>query len=145
MRFLDISLMVLTAAGSYAAEDEVSASGRLEGKKVQFPAKGVAEGAKATIALLESCHDASDDTLPYTNADLEAARKEDHIRLVFAKPVEVTVLGNKHKVSEIVFTQPLNKGVFWLRTGANVVRCSKYEFQKQKAFEKWRDQAQPVE
>ncbi len=145
MRLLVISLFLFTAAGSPATEDEVTASGKLDGKKVQFPAKGVAEGAKATIALLESCHSASDDTLPYTAADLEAARKEDHIRLVFAKPVEVIVLGIKHKVLEIIFTQPLNKGVFWLRVGEKVIRCSKYEFQKQKAFEKWREQAQQVE
>jgi hypothetical protein len=34
------------------------------------------------------------------------------------------------KVSELVFTRPLNTGVFWLRCGDKVVRCSMYEFEK---------------
>ena len=133
------------ASDTVAIDDLPKASGMLDGKKVQFPAKGVAEGVKATVALLESCHSASDGTIAYTAADLKKAQQGDHVRLVFAKPITVTVLGAKIKVSELVFTQPLNTGVFWLRSGDRVMRCSKYEFEKQRRFEAWRNMAQPAD
>jgi hypothetical protein len=157
MRSVAISTMLLFAAiasgadappkasGTVAVDDLPKASGTLDGKKVQFPAKGVAEGVKATIGLLESCHAISDGTIAYTAADLKKAQQGDHVRLVFTKPITVTVLGNKIKVLELVFTQPLNTGVFWLRSGDKVVRCTKYEFEKQRRFEAWRNEAQPAD
>ena len=41
----------------------------------------------------------------------------------------------------MVLTQSLNTGVFWLRAGDRVVRCTKYEFKKEKDFVAWRNQA----
>ena len=64
---------------------------------------------------------------------------------VFGKPIAVTVLGNKFEVSELVFTQPLNTGVFWLRAGDKVVRCTKYEVEKEKDFVAWRNEARGAE
>jgi predicted metalloprotease with PDZ domain len=120
-----------------------TASGKLDGKKVKFPTKGVAEGVKATISLLESCHSVDGET--YTVADMKKAQHGDYVRFVFAKPITVTVLDKKIHVSELVFTQPLNTGVFWLRSGNKVVRCAKYESQKERRFEAWRRQAQPAD
>ena len=119
------------------------ATGTLAGKPVQFPVKGVADGVNATIALLESCSSLDADTL--TTADLKKAQQGDHIRLVFAKPVGFTVLGKKFEVSELVFTQPSNTGVFWLQAGDKVVRCTKFEFQKERLFNAWREQAQAAD
>jgi hypothetical protein len=144
MRWTLVGVLLFVTTACHAA-DEVTASGTLDGKKVQFPAKSVAEGVKATIALLESCHSISDGTIAYTVADVKNARQGDHVRLVFAKPVTVTVLRNKLKVSELVFTQPLNTGVFWLRCGNQVVRCTKYEYQKEKRFVAWRRQARAAD
>ena len=145
MRFTLVPIVLFVATVCHGADDEVKASGRLGGKKVQFPAKSVAEGVKATVGLLESCSSASDGTVAYTAADLKKAQEGDHVRLVFAKPITVTVLDNKIEVSELVFTQPLNTGVFWLRVGNDVVRCSKYRFEKERDFVAWRDQATVVE
>lgn len=127
------------------ADDTASATAILDGKKMRFPAGEIAAGIQATIALLESCHDLSDNTVKYTADDLKKAQKGDHVRLVFAKAVAVTVLGEKLKVSEVVFTQPLNTGVFWLRCGERVVRCTKYEFEKEKDFIAWRNKAKIAE
>jgi hypothetical protein len=77
----------------------------------------------------------------YTVADLKKAQKGDHVRLVFGKPVTVAVLHDKFKVSELVYSA----GVFWLRTGNNVVRCSKYEHEKWKPFEAWFRQLLPAD
>ena len=76
-----------------------------------------------------------------TIADLAAARKGDHVRFVFAKPLEVA--GGKLEVSEIVLTHPLSTGVFWLRSGNKVLRHTKFEFEKQAPFEAWRKTAIP--
>jgi hypothetical protein len=133
------------ASDTVANDDLPKACGRLDGKKVQFSAKGIAEGVKATVGLLESCHSASDGTIAYTAADLKKAQQGDHVRLVFAKPITVTVLEAKVPVSELVFTQPLNTGVFWLRSWDTVMRCSKFEFKKQRPFEEWRNTAQSAD
>src|SRR5258708_4247287 len=109
------------------------ASGTLDGTKVRFPAKSIAEGVKATITLLESCHSINDGTIPYTDADLKNAQQGDHVRLVFAKPFKV--FDGKVEVSELVFTQPMNTAVFWLRSGEKVGRYTKFEYQKGRAFE----------
>lgn len=119
------------------ANEAVTASGRLDGKKVTFPETSIPGGVKATVALLESCHDTS----PGTADELKKALERNHIRLTFAKPVTVKVGDEKLEVSDLVFTQPLNTGVFWLKVGDKVVRCTKYEFAKEKDFVAWRDQA----
>lgn len=120
-----------------SAEDTVKASATLEGKPMEFPEKGVAGGVKATTALLESGHDRSDGTL----ADLKKAQEGDHIRLLFAKPVTVTVGREKLEMTELVLTQPLHTGVFWLRVGDKIVRCTKYKFEKEQDFVTWRNEA----
>jgi hypothetical protein len=147
MRFTLI-LVFLVPTACPAADDPIKASGRLGGEKVKFPAKSLAEGVKATVELLESCclcEKDDNDANQYTVADLTKARKKDHIRFTFSKPITVTVLDNKFEVSELVFTQPLNTGVFWLRCGNNVVRCAKYEFRKEKRFETWRGEAEAAD
>ncbi|HKB01112.1 MAG TPA: Ig-like domain-containing protein [Gemmataceae bacterium] len=123
------------------AVDQVGVSGVRAGKRVWFPAQDVPEGVKATIAFLESCHSFSDG---HAVADLQKALQGDHVRFVFAKPITVTVLDKKLEVTELVLTHPLNTGVFWVRAGNNVMCCSKYEYEKQKRFEAWRDAAQAI-
>jgi hypothetical protein len=143
MRYLPLAVVLALAGAACGADDLPTADGVLDGKKVTFPEKGRADGAKAIIALLESCHSLDAETP--TAADLKKARQGDHLRLVFARPVEVTVLGKRFAVSELVFTQPSNTGVFWLRAGDKVVRCAKFEIQKEGPFNRWREQARPAD
>ena len=133
MRCVVATVVVLFAAAAHAADDSPKSSGRLEGKPVLFPEKGIADGVKATIGLLESCHDES----LYQADERKKAEQGDHVRLVFVKPVTVTVREEKIPVSELVFRRPLNTGVFWVRSGSTWRRYSKYEFQKQEPFEAW--------
>lgn len=137
MRYSFLLVVLVFAAEARGAGDGVRASATLDGQKVSFPEKGIADGVKATIALLKSCHSLSEGTA----ADLKAAQAGDHVRLIFEKPITVTVLDKKLHVSELVLTQPLNTGVFWVRSGGNVVRCTKYEPQKEHDFVTWRNQA----
>jgi len=129
MRSILLGVVMAVTATANGADDTPVATGILHGKRVKFSEKGLAEGAKATIVLLESCHHV-DDVTPAL-ADLKKARQGDHVRLVFARPVAVTVLGKTFEVSELIFTQPLNIGVFWLRGGRRLVRCAKFEPQKE--------------
>ena len=140
MRCLILAVVLMVSATPARGADAApKATGTLDGKKVKFPEKGLEAGVKATLTMLESCHSLDDETP--TEADLKKARQGDHVRLVFARPVTVTVLGEKITVTELVLTQPLNTGVFWLRSVNKVVRCSKYEFKKTRAFEAWRGEA----
>ena len=50
MRFTLVPVLLFVATASHAADDAIKASGTLDGKKVQFPAKGVAEGVAETVA-----------------------------------------------------------------------------------------------
>src|SRR4029450_7472888 len=63
---------------------EARASGLRKGKKVTFPAKGLADGVRATLGVLESCHSSG---AGHAVADFQAAQEGDHVRLVFARPV----------------------------------------------------------
>jgi hypothetical protein len=141
MRPTAVLVVLLLAAALYGAGDVATASDRLDGKKLSFSANGIAGGVRATSALLESCHSIGEGTA----ADLTKAQSGDHIRLVFAKPVAVEVLDRKLKMSDLVFTQPLNTGVFWLRAGNVIVRCTKYEPDKEKDFVQWRNEARVAE
>ena len=140
MRNILLGVVMAVTATAKGADDAPVATGILHGKTVKFSEKGLAEGAKATIVLLESCHDL-DDVTPAL-ADLKKARQGDHVRLVFTRPVAVTVLGKTFEVSELIFTQPLNTGVFWLRGGGRLVRCTKFEPQKEASIITWLKQAQ---
>ncbi|MFO0872245.1 MAG: hypothetical protein U0935_25235 [Pirellulales bacterium] len=145
MRWAIVLVAALLAAevrgADDAADDAAKASATLDGKKMQFPEKGVAGGVRATTALLESCTDKSEGT----SADLKKAQEGDHVRLVFAKPIAVIIGGDKLEVTELVFTQPLNTGVFWLRVGDRVVRFTKYRFEKEQNFVAWRNEARVAE
>jgi hypothetical protein len=139
MRNILLGVVMAVTATANGADGDPLATGILHGKMVKFSEKGLAEGAKATIVLLESCHDL--DYVTPALADLKKARQGDHVRLVFARPVAVTVLGKTFEVSELIFTQPLNTGVFWLRGGRRLVRCTKFEPQKEPSFIAWLEQA----
>jgi hypothetical protein len=141
MRFTLVPVLLFVATVSRAADDPIKASGTLEGKKVQFPAKVAEEGMKATIDLLESCHSES----VFDADELKKAEKGDHVRLMFAKPITVTVVNDKVEFSELVLSLPLNTGVFWLKSNGKVRRFSKYEFQKEKPFVAWLREAQPAD
>jgi hypothetical protein len=143
MRGVLLAVALAATANACRAEDALGATGTLHGKRVKFPEKGLVEGAKATIALLESCHDV--DEMTSTLADLKSAREGDHVRLAFARPVGVTILGKTFDVSEVIFTQPSNTGVFWLRAGRRLIRCSKFEPQKVSSFSAWLKQARPAD
>ena len=101
----------------------------------------VAEGVKATVGLLESCHDES----LFQADELKQALQRDHVRLVFPKPIAAKVTNKKIEFSELVFRLPLNTGVFWVRAGDMWRRYSKYEFQKEKSFAVWLKEAQPTQ
>lgn len=141
MRFTLVPIILFVATACHGADQAIKASGTIDGQKVRFPAKGIAEGVKATIELLESCHDES----LYQADELKKAEQADHLRLVFPKPITVEVMEEEVEVAELVFRLPLNTGVFWLRSGDKVRRYSKYEFQKSKPFMAWLREAQPEE
>jgi hypothetical protein len=141
MRCVVTAVVVLFAAAAHAAVDSPKASGHLEGKPVMFPEKGITDGVKATIGLLESCHDGS----LYQADEFKKALQGDHVRLVFAKPITARVTNEKTEFSELVFRLPLNTGVFWVRTGDKWRRYSKYEFQKEEPFTAWLRQGRPAD
>src|SRR4051812_22639756 len=140
MRRLAIVAWVL-AIGAATAGDAPRATGRLNGKLVTFPEAGTAAGAAAVIGLLESCHDESQ----YDAAELTAAQRGDHVRLMFARPMTATVLDKRVDASELILRLPLNTGVFWLRSGDAVRRFSKYDFPKERAVTDWLREARPAE
>ena len=143
MRGVLLVVAFAMTAAACRADDALTATGILHGKRVKFQEAGRLQGAKVTIALLESCHDV-DETTPAL-ADLKKAREGDHVRLVFTKPVRVTILDKAFDVSEVVFTQPTNSGVFWLLARRRLVRCTKFEPQNISSFNAWLKQAQPVD
>jgi len=143
LAFVAVLFLFATAVGR-GADDTPRATGTVDGKKVQFPASTVAEGVKVATDLLESCASRSDGTIPYTEAELVKARQGDHLRMVFARPIKV--LGGDAKVSELVFSLPVGRGVFWLRTDeGQVQRHSKFDFKKSQTFETWLRNARPAE
>jgi hypothetical protein len=139
VRSVLLAVALVVTATACEADNAPTATGTLHGKRVKFPKKGLAEGTKATIALLESCHDV-DETTPAL-ADLKKARQGDHVRLVFDTPVRVTILGKTYEVSEVIFTQPSNTGVFWLRARRRLARCTKFEPQNESPVSTWLKQA----
>jgi hypothetical protein len=136
------ALVVLFAAVAHAADEAPKATGALDGKPVKFPEKGVAEGVKAAVGLLESCCDES----LYQADELNKALKGDHVRLVFTKPITAEVMNEKIEFSELVFRLPLNIGVFWMWAGGDKWRrYSNYEFKKEKPFVALLREARPAE
>ena len=141
MRTILLAVFVLVTANICRAEDSPKATGIRDAKSVKFPNKGISDGVKATVGLLESCHDESE----YQADEFKKAEQGDHVRLVFAKPTAVTVLGEKIEVSELVFRLPMNTGVFWLRSDGKVRRFTKYEPEKEDPFATWLKEAQPAD
>jgi hypothetical protein len=141
MRYALAPLILLAAAVAHGADDAPKVTGTLDGKSLTFPEEGIADGVKATIGLLESCHSES----LYEADERTKAEHGDHLRLVFARPVPVTVMEETFDVSELVFRRPLNTGVFWVRSGDTWRRYSKYEPAKEEPFETWLRQAQPAD
>ncbi|MFO0808901.1 MAG: hypothetical protein U0746_09785 [Gemmataceae bacterium] len=138
MRCAIAAVVVLFAAVAHGADDAPKASGMLNGQRLKFPEKGVANGVKATIGLLASCHDES----LFAADELKKALLGDHVRLEFPKPVTAEVMNKKVEFSELVFRRPLNTGVFWVRSGDTWRRYTKYEFPKEKPFVAWLAEAQ---
>ncbi len=132
MRILAILILMTIGPGS---PDLPKVSGILEGRNVTFTEKARENALKAILPLLGSCHSADTGT----EADLKKAETGDHVRLVLEKPIPIP--GEATEITEIVFTQPINTGVFWLRSGDRVLRRTKYEPAKTYAFEAWLRQA----
>jgi hypothetical protein len=141
MRNVLVAAVVLLTAKACWAEDAPQASGTLDGKRVKFPAKSVADGVKATVGLLQSCHSES----LYQADELKKALQGDHIRLVFAKPITARVNNEQIQFSELVFRLPRNTGVFWVRSGDKWRQYSKYEVEKEQPFAAWLREAQPAD
>jgi hypothetical protein len=138
MRFTLVPILLFVATICHGADDATTASRTLDGMKAQFPARSIADGVTVLTGALKSCHSSSESSDPV--ADLKKARQGDHVRFVFAKPVTLEVLGEKFEASEVVFSA----GVFWLRCGNKVQRCTKYEHEKMKLFEVWYRQLLPA-
>jgi hypothetical protein len=147
MRYLATAAALLVAITAVCAEDLPKATRVIDGRKTTFPAKTIRNGEKALTEVLEACHTIGDrrfengKEIKYTADDVKQAQKGDHVRFVFPKPIDVTVLGNEMEVSEAVFAN----GAFWLVYGKDVARCSKYEYEKMKRFEDWYRQPLPGE
>src|SRR4051812_48650237 len=113
MRCALATVAVLFAAAAHAADEAPRVSGSVDGKRIVFPQKGIADGVKAPLGLVGFCCDES----LYEADEREKAGGGDHVRLVFAKPVTAEVMNEKIEFSELVFRLPMNTGVFWVRTG----------------------------
>ena len=133
--------IVLFAGVALGAENEPQLSLLLDGKPAKVAGKSVAEGVRATVGLLESCHDES----PFAAEEFKAARQADHLRLVFAKPVAANVMSQKLELSELVVRLPLNTGVVWVRAGDRWRRFSKFEYLKTVPVTAWVESARTAE
>jgi hypothetical protein len=140
MQYIAVVATVLVANACVRADEHAEATRVIDGTKTAFPAKLTPEGVKALTGALQSCHDMSDGTVRYKPDDVKKAQQGDHIRFVFAKPLPVEVLSKKLEVSEVVFAE----GVFWLISGKEVVRCTKYEYHKMSLFREWFRQSLPA-
>jgi hypothetical protein len=141
MRFILAPVLLFAAATCQGADDAPMASRVVDGMKLPFDPKGVGEGVKATLALLESCHSAAwPGPKPPTSDDVKKVLEGDHVRLVFAKPITARVMNEKVEFSQLVF----GAGAFWLRSGDKVLRYTKYEHGKWKAFQEWYRQIAPA-
>ena len=145
MRIIVTLLVGGLSATNLLAEEKPSAIRMIEGEKTTFPAKTMPEGVKALRAVLEACHDINDETLRFTVRDLEAAKKDaaagEYVEFLLPEALPVEVLRHKLQVSEALYA----KGVFWVISGTEVMRCTKYEFDKMDRFQKWYRQVLPAD
>jgi hypothetical protein len=56
MRFTPVAVLLFVAPACPGADDATRATRKLDGDKTTFPAKSIAEGVRATIGAIESCH-----------------------------------------------------------------------------------------
>jgi phage-related tail fiber protein len=102
---------------------------------------------KATVGLLESCHHES---LNQAN-EFQKARRGEHIRLVFAKPITAWVNNEQIEFAELMYGLPMKTGGFWVRTVRTTDnlgqwrRYGKCEFEKAKLFRAWLREARPAD
>lgn len=136
-RSILLTTILMLAAGSGPAAEPPQATGILDGKPIVFAQRTVPVGAKAALALLESCHDES----LFAAEELRTAERGDHLRLVFAEPISVTIQGERLPAAEVVLRLPTRTGVFWVRSGEKVRRFAKYEFEHERPFAAWFDEA----
>lgn len=97
MRSAIVVLVLLFPAIAQGADSAPKVTGALHGKQVKWPEKGVAEGVKATVGLLQSCQSES----LFDADELKKALEEDHVRLVLPKPMTAEVLDEKINFSEL--------------------------------------------
>jgi len=128
-------LIVLFAAVAHGADVTPVVVGTLDGKLLIIPERRMADGVKVTVGLLESCSFKGG----YQADELTKAEQGDHVRLVFPKPITVTVMGKKVEVSQLVVRLPLRE--VWARTGDKWERYTKYDPEKSRTFEAWLRQA----
>ena len=141
MRCVAAAVVVLLTSVAQGVEELPRVSGTIDGKPVKFAEKGLADGVKAAVDLLESCRAESF----YQADEFKNALRGDHVRLVLVRPIPARVTGEKIEFSELVFRLPMGTGVFWVRTGDNWRRYSKFEFPKEAPFAAWLRQARPVD
>jgi hypothetical protein len=141
MRISVISVLLVVACASHAAEGETKATRKIDGVTTTFPAKAIEAGVKATVGVLESCTFSSDrkDTVA---ADLKKALRGDHARLAFAKPIKVKVGGKEYEASEAVYSAT---GFWLLRFGNQWLFCSKYNYKEHDRFLAWFGQTLPAD
>lgn len=128
-----LSILLSIATVAAGADETAKATGRIAGRAVKFPQKTIADGVRVNVILLESSHDES----AFDKAELAKAKRGDHIRLVLSKPRAATILGKPVTVSELLLRLPLNKGVYWVRSGTKWRRFAKYEFGKTGPVQAW--------
>lgn len=138
---LAIVVAVLFATGCFGADEAPTASRVLEGTKSTFPAKTMPDGVKKLTGVLESCHEVSDGTIPYGPDDLKKAQFGDYLRFVFTKPIKVDVRRKKVDATEVVYSN----GVFWVVSGKEVLRCTKYTHEQWVPFQEWYRQSMPAD
>lgn len=123
----------LLLVGVGHGDDTPKATRLTDEARATFPAPAASEGGKLVIELLGACHDISDGTVPYSEKDVRKALQKEHVRVVFPKPIPMTLGGKKQHIAEVVFAE----GVLWVTCAKEVVRCSKYGHVEYDRFNKW--------
>jgi len=138
MRYASVVTALLIAAAACLGADQLPKATRVaEGAKATYPATSIPAGVKALAGVLESCSSTDDES--YKADDVKKAKKHDHVRFVFPKPLQVKIEEKNFQVSEAVFTG----GVFWLVCEKGVVRCAKYTHDKMEPLRKWYERRPP--
>lgn len=127
------TVVVLFAGVAQGADDAPKVSGTRSGESLKFPEKGLADGVKAAVVLLESCRDES----RIQPNELTEPPRGDHVRLVFAKPITAKIMKEEVEITELMFRLPTCAGVCWARSGDKWRQFDEYEIQKLDPFVAW--------